>query len=71
MLADFQHILSLFSLIKEKFIHKIEHFDWWKHQSGYSLRICNELLFNTKLLFASCSQICLLRNSLLIHTYTL
>ena len=38
-------ILSLFSLTKEKFIHEIEHFDWWKHLSGYSLRTRDELLF--------------------------
>ena len=50
MLAD-SSVLVLFSLIKEKFIHEMEHFDWLKHFSGYSLRIRDELLFNMKLLF--------------------
>ena len=36
---------AVFSFIKEKFIHEIEHFDWWKHPSGYSLRMQDELLF--------------------------
>ena len=43
--AKFPAYSVLFSLIKEKFIHEMEHFDWWKHLSGYSLRIRDELLF--------------------------
>ena len=46
-----QCILPLFSLVREKFIHEIEPFDWWKYLSGYSLRIRDELLFSMKLLF--------------------
>ena len=28
----------------------MEHFDWWKHLSGYSMRIRDKLLFDMKLL---------------------
>ena len=73
MLASFHRILSLFSLIKEKFNYDMEYFDWWKHLPGYSLRIRDELLFNMKLSFdplhhlhkSSCFQtihICTLKN---------
>ena len=50
-MAISQRILRLFSLIKEKCIHEMEHFDWWKRATGHSLHIHDELLLNMKLLF--------------------